>query len=127
VSLEGSVPYRAPDPPEPDREMPAIAELERRVRRARTAFIVAVFVVVLPLCVVGYDVVQELQFAANGYAFLWLNAGIGCGLPLLVGFQVVARGVPRLVRALVDRWLPEIAARHGVPVENLAEFTTHLR
>jgi hypothetical protein len=121
------VPYRAPDLPEPDREPAAIADLDRRVRRLRNVLVLGIFALVIPTCVGGYDVVQEIQFAMAGRAFIWLNAAIGCGVPLGLGFKLIDRVVPRIVARMVARWLPEIAARHGVMLENLAEYTTHLR
>lgn len=120
-------PYRSPEPPEPDRETPAIAELERRVRRARSAMIVGILAAALPLCLMGYVTVHEMQLASLGAANLYVNGFVGCGIPLLAAFKAADRLVPAVVSRLVARWLPEIAERHGVMLENLAEYTTHLR
>ena len=121
-SLGGmETPYRSSDGPEPDRETPAIAELDRLVRGVRSRAIVITFLLVIPVCV------QEVQFSMNGRAFIWLNASLGCGLPMIAAFKLVDRIVPRVISKLVDRWLPLLAEKHGVPVEDLAEYTSHLR
>lgn len=119
--------YREAEAPEPDREAPAVAELERRVRRARLALILAGIALIFLASVVGYWLVLQAQFALMGRAELRLTASVGCGVPMLFGFRELFRRVPHIISRRVDRWVPEIATKYGIMVENLAEYTSHLR
>jgi hypothetical protein len=119
--------YREAEAREPDREGPAVEELERRVQRARLALVFGGLTLTFLAGALGFWLVLEAQFAMTGQAEVRITALLGFGVPILVGFRELYRRVPRIIARMVERWLPKIAAKHGVMVENLAEYTSHLR
>lgn len=118
-------PYRQPEAPPPDLEAAAVAELDRRVRRARTALIVGVILGGVGVGALGYFVMQEIQFALSGVALIKVSCiagGVCFGLVLMASERIV-RGWARRHAAMLR---PVVAKKYGVPEYQIAEMTTHL-
>lgn len=82
------MPYRSAQPPKPDCEPEAAAELRRRATRTRLGSAAACLVVPLAISVPGYFFLEELQFKViGGIAWPLVSMLVGVCLPIGLGCE----------------------------------------
>lgn len=111
--------YRTLDPAA--RESAALRALGKRRTRLRGRVTAAALLVGIALGIAGDLLVDQLQFAALGRAYLLLSTLFGFVPPVVASGALGLRFARLLVRRRTEAWLTELAAEHRVRREALAE------
>lgn len=117
-------PYRqlvdVPEEP-PDLELECARVIHRRAELVRKVSVVTLLLSGMALGAVGYTIVRDLFFARFGAHNPYLTASIAMTGPMVLAFRLARVVSDAVVRARVDAWADDLAARHGVSREALAE------
>lgn len=121
---EGAPPttYRTGRPAATDRESIALHELARRIRRAKTIVIVASIAASIVVGLLGYGLIQHLQFERFGAASVKANVVVGFAPPVIFALAFVGALCRWVARGLVPSLARELARRHDVDEAELREM-----
>ncbi|MDC0746448.1 hypothetical protein [Polyangium mundeleinium] len=122
-------PYRAASPGRPhgpEAEAAAASELARRAMRLNKLVIVPCISLGLVLGVAGYFLLRQLQLELIGRHVPWVTGVLGVAGPLSGSFYVASRVSAFLMARRRGPWIEDVAARYGVPVEALEDYTALL-